>query len=304
MVGRPTDCSAATTKNTKLCLDEETKHLIDPLPIDGTPSKPVSKDNVTRPSHRITCQPWCNDYECGQRIQLITMQGHEIRMMDEISEASNISLTTSDGSQQLRLDELNKITWLTSSKHHIILSDSDHVESGGSNESAKYKYVDPNKLSSDNIDIKNYNDRDNTDYHYDDFDDENGQNEGYEMPYSSNASKYDASSYILLQSEKKHKLWLADTETHPRIHARTIEGHEILLLDKSPENPGGKIQITTKNNKMQILMDLDSKDMHIVNREGSIKLYAKNDIELNSYTYGPIEPSVEHDLIVAKKDTN
>lgn len=296
MAGKPTDCEKGSQSNIKNCLDKETIHLLDALPIDGVPSKPITTDDDKQTgSHKLTMQPECNDHICGQRIQLITMQGHEIRMMDEISEASNISLTTSDGSQQLRLDEMNKITVLTSAKHHFILSDSTHVSSGVGNTSAEIKYVDPNSRNYDTVDIKSSNDFDSTDYHYDNFD-----TPSYYMPYSESASKYELSSYMLLQTEKKHKLWLADTESHPRIHASTIDGHELLLLDKSPESPNGKIQLTTKNKNMQIIMDLDSKDMYIVNNEGSIYFYAKDEIEFHQNRTGPIAESVKNNLLVAK----
>jgi len=252
----PTNCDLGGSNSCiKTCLDKETEHLIEYLPVDEKPSRPVITDNdKPSSSHRITMQPYCNDLECGQRIQIITMEGHEIRMMDALSEASNISLTTSDGSQQLRLDEMNKISWLTSNKHHIILSDADHANSGTGNESAKIKYVDPNSSDRSNSNNSEFNN----------------------LPDS---SRYNASSYILLQSEKKHNLWLADTDSHPRIHAKTIDGHEILLLDKSPETPNGKIQITTKDSKMQILMNLDTNDISIVNLEGDIRFYSKEDIK-------------------------
>lgn len=90
------------------------------------------------------------------------------------------------------------------------------------------------------------------------------------------------STYMLLMTAQKHKIWLADTPTHQRIHSYTIKGNEILLLDKSPECPDGKIQITTADKSMQIVMDMVEKKILISNLQGSIKLYSKENIELHA----------------------
>lgn len=228
-------CVAPTTQTRPIkCLEGEGQHLTESLPDSLVPTKPISNYY-----HRMKSEPQCDDDNCGQRLQFVTMQGHEIRMMDSPSGACNITLTTSDASQSLRLDQMNKITWLTSQNHHFIMADAGHTTSHIGERSTKVKYADAN-------------------------------NPG-------------ASTYQLLMTEKKHKIWLADTETHQRIHACTIKGNEMLLLDASPDNPKGKIQVTTYDKKMQVVMDMDSGDIQITNNNtdsGSIKMYAHGKIEL------------------------
>lgn len=50
------------------------------------------------------------DVSCagGQRIQIISAQGHEIILLDAPSGMSKIQITTSDGSQQIVMDEIGK----------------------------------------------------------------------------------------------------------------------------------------------------------------------------------------------------
>ena len=186
--------------------------------------------------HRIVQQPQCNDAGCGQRIQVITMQGHEISMMDTPSGASRIQLTTSDATKHINLDELNKIMWFTSGNHKMIFADDGHDNTIGS--STDVKYVDPNQMV--------------------------------------------GSTYQLIQTEKKQKIWLADSPNCPRIHAHTTKGHELLLLDKSEGSPQGKIQVTTYDKMMQFVMDIDSGDIEINNLKGGIKMSALLNIELHT----------------------
>jgi hypothetical protein len=72
-------------------------------PVQLSP-QPPKKDK----KHHIIQQP--QDYAEGgpQRIQIITKQGHEIIMFDSPSGNSKIQITTSDGGQQIVLDEQNK----------------------------------------------------------------------------------------------------------------------------------------------------------------------------------------------------
>lgn len=253
---QPSPCPPGIRRCIRICLEDEDLHLQESLPMSEVPTIPVI--DYEWPNHRIRNIPHCQDEICGQRIQIITMQGHEIRMMDDPSEASNISLTTSDASQHLRLDEMNMMTWMTSKKHHFLMVDQGHATASAGLESARIKYIDPND----------------------------------------HKDKLNTSSYMLLQTEQKHNFWMADTPEYPRIHASTIKGHEVLMLDESPEHPKGKIQITTHDKLMQIVMDVDSGDILInnfnkngtggntrMNSEkytGSIRIYSVGDIELHA----------------------
>ena len=267
----PNKCDIPEKVDLSQCLSGENAHLTEPLPSSLVPTKPVRNFY-----HRIRSLAQCSDEECGQRIHLITMQGNEIRMMDTPSGACNITLTTADASQALRLDQMNKISWMTSQNHHFIMADNGHYTAGVGESSASTKYLDPNDLNK--------------------------------------------STYQLLMTEKKHKLWMADTDTYPRIHAYTSKGHEVLLLDSSPDTPAGKIQITTYDKKMQIIMDVEKGNLMINNlhSEGTIKMYSAGKIELHaeksidilskggvsttgntSISKEGILPTVKSDLVVA-----
>jgi len=76
-------------------------------PIDMSPVPPQANNN-----HRIIQLPQDFGDGGGQRTQIITMQGHEIIMLDSPSGRSKIQITTSDGSQQLILDEMNKTFYI------------------------------------------------------------------------------------------------------------------------------------------------------------------------------------------------
>jgi len=109
-------------------------------------------------------------------------------------------------------------------------------------------------------------------------------------------NQIDLSSYQLIQTENKQKIWLADSPKTPRIHVHTTDGHELLLLDHdygvsniSPTPHKGKIQITTSDKLMQITMDVENGDITIQNhnlagigKTGDIKLYSAHDIRLEA----------------------
>lgn len=135
---KPTDCGPGADGCPKICI-EGTTNLDASLPSDFVPYSTTANG-----FHRIVQQPQCNDENCGQRIQVITMQGHEISMMDTPSGASRIQLTTSDATKHINLDEANKIMWFTSGNHKMIFADDGHDTAVGS--STDVKYVDPNQM--------------------------------------------------------------------------------------------------------------------------------------------------------------
>jgi len=232
------------------CQPDEHIHLHEDLPTDLIPSKPIGDGN-----HRIFSNPQCVDGICGQRISLTTMQGHEIRMMDMPSGVNNIAITTSDATQHIRLDELNKISWYTSANHHMIYADKGHEKAAF--EAGSAQYLDPNVAQH---------------------------------------KFFNNSTYQLIMTEKKHKIWLSDSSLCPRIHLSTTSGHELLLLDHDQgvdatmmvENKG-KIQITTNDKLMQITMDVEKGEISIQNHNltgsgqtGSIKMFAAENIEFHA----------------------
>lgn len=95
--------------------------------------------------------------------------------------------------------------------------------------------------------------------------------------------------YLLLQTGGAHKIWLADSGNCPRIQIKTTAGHEIVLVDKDTGTvgcvgPPGKIQITTADGLMQILMDIESGDMVFMNncKAGNIRMWAKGKIDIEA----------------------
>ena len=78
-----------------------------PSPIQMTPSPPQADG-----SHRIIQLPQDFGDGGGQRTQIITMQGHEIIMFDDPSGMSKIQITTSDGSQQITMDEMTHTLYI------------------------------------------------------------------------------------------------------------------------------------------------------------------------------------------------
>ncbi len=61
------------------------------------------------------------------------------------------------------------------------------------------------------------------------------------------------------------------------IYSKTPEGHEIILSD-----PHGKIQITTSDKMIQIVLDTHTGDLQISNINGKIKIFATDNIELHT----------------------
>lgn len=101
------------------------------------------------------------------------------------------------------------------------------------------------------------------------------------------------SSYQLIQTEKKQKIWLADSPLAPRIHLHTnggIGGHELLLLDHdmgvantSPTPDKGKVQITTSDKLMQITLDVESGNLTIQNHNpGGLDIYSLGDLSIKT----------------------
>ena len=94
----------------------------------------------------------------------------------------------------------------------------------------------------------------------------------------------DLSSFLLFKTNGGHRMWFADTQKYPRIHIKSTDGHEVLLIDAHEfDHSYRKIQITTANNKMQIVMDEKSKKIEIINvDEGGIKFSSKGNIEFQT----------------------
>ena len=98
------------------------------------------------------------------------------------------------------------------------------------------------------------------------------------------------SSFQLIQSGAGQKIWLADSQLTPRIHIESNNGHEILLLDHdmgkagcSPTPGKGKIQITTADKKMQIVLDQENEKISIQNHNsGGLEIYSKGDLSLKT----------------------
>jgi len=107
-------------------------------------------------------------------------------------------------------------------------------------------------------------------------------------------NQLDGSTYQLLQTENKHQIWLADSPSCSRIHTHTIKGHEVLLLDgHKATSKDGKIQITTHDKLMQIVMDVTTGDVEINNlnpegdpavggKGGKVKIYAQMGVEIHT----------------------
>jgi len=91
-----------------------------PEPIDMTPSPPHANGN-----HKIIQLPQDFGDGGGQRTQIITMQGHEIIMFDEPSGMSKIQITTSDGSQQITMDEMSHTLYIGVADAGKIIIESD-----------------------------------------------------------------------------------------------------------------------------------------------------------------------------------
>ena len=195
-----------------------------------------------------------------RRAMLSTKKGHQLTMSD-IDLDEKIILNSYRGKYLYMEDGmpwLYNVMWLASEKHHIVFCD--HQLSPyliDSNGAERHRLLDPNQR--------------------------------------------DLSSYLLIQTEKYQKIWLTDSPESQRIHIHTISGHEMLFLDHdskilkiSPPKNKGKIQITTNDKKMQIVMDVLHGDITIMNHNlggdssggrantGDISLYAAHDILLHA----------------------
>jgi len=186
-----------------------------------------------------------------RRIHFQTKKEHSL-LMSDIDKDEKIILNSHKGKYIYMEDsapESYDVLWIASQKHHMIFCDHQADPFLINNQGElRDKLVDPNQK--------------------------------------------DGSTYQLIQTANKQKIWLADSEKCPRIHLHTKTGHEILLLDHdngeaniSPDKEKGKIQITTNDKQMQILLDVMNGDIVIINKNmsgkgntGNIKIYAENDI--------------------------
>ncbi len=102
---------------------------------------------------------------------------------------------------------------------------------------------------------------------------------GAERHRMTDPNQLSGASYQLIQTEKYQKIWLADSPECPRIHIHTTTGHELLLLDTGK---GNKIQLTTNDKKMQIVLDVESGTLTIQNHTGDINLFSAKNITLDA----------------------
>src|SRR5574344_299930 len=191
-----------------------------------------------------------------RRAMLSTKKGHQL-VMSDIDKDEKILFNSHRGKHIYMEDGAPgnyNAMWLASEKHHMIFCDAMQapflIDDKGAE---RHKLVDPNQGN--------------------------------------------GSTYQLLQTNGKQKIWLADSPLTPRIHLHSANGHEILLLDHdmgkagcSPTPGKGKIQITTADKLMQIVLDVENGDITLQNHNlggkspntGNIKLFAAKDIILDA----------------------
>ena len=85
-----------------------------------TPQPPKSDGN-----HKIIQVPQDSHNGGGQRTHIITMQGHEIILLDEPSGLNKIQITTSNGELQIRLDESTKTLFIGAYGENKLVIESD-----------------------------------------------------------------------------------------------------------------------------------------------------------------------------------
>lgn len=184
-----------------------------------------------------------------RRAMLSTKKGHQL-VMSDIDKDEKILFNSHRGKHIYMEDSAPgayNTMWLASEKHHMVFCDQMQapflIDDKGAE---RHKLVDPNQ----------------------------GNN----------------SSYQLIQTEKYQKIWLADSPLAPRIHMESTNGHELLLLDHdngksgcSPTPNKGKIQLTTADKKMQIVIDQESGKIIIQNHNpGGLDIYSKGDLSLKT----------------------
>ncbi len=184
-----------------------------------------------------------------RRAMLSTKKGHQL-VMSDIDKDEKILLNSYRGKHIYMEDSAPaayNAMWFASEKHHMIFCD--HMQAPfliDDKGSERHKLVDPNQGN--------------------------------------------ASSFQLIQTEKNQKLWLADSPLAPRIHMESNSGHELLLLDHdmgkagcSPTPGKGKIQFTTADKKMQIVLDQESGKITIQNHNpAGLEIYSKGDLSLKT----------------------
>jgi len=195
-----------------------------------------------------------------RRALLSTYKGHQF-LMSDVDKDEKVLLNSHRG-KYIYMEDADpghyEVMWLASQKHHIVFCDHQLtpylIDDKGAE---RHRMLDPNQL--------------------------------------------DLSTYQLIQTELYQKIWLSDSAKCPRIHAHTTDGHELLLLDHdygvssiSPVPHKGRVQITTSDKLMQIIMDVESGDITIQNHNlggdgahgkantGDISLYAANNILLHA----------------------
>lgn len=195
-----------------------------------------------------------------RRVMLSTAKGHQI-VLSDIDTDEKLLINSHRGKYIYMEDSVPaqyENMWLASQKHHIVFTDNMVapylIDDKGAE---RHRMLDPNQL--------------------------------------------DLSSYQLIQTELYQKIWLADSPKCPRIHLHTTDSHELLLLDHdygeasiSTVPHKGRIQLTTSDKLMQIIMDVEAGDITIQNHNlggsgahgkantGDISLYAANDILLHA----------------------